>query len=200
MSKLSVLSLFIFAATTLAVPQPRAPAAAPSGFDITGVTLSGSGCGSFVSFVSPTTKDASVIFDALFASAGPGVSSSENHKNCVVSFAVTIPSGYNFGLKGLETGAFHQLDSGVSASQTATYSFTSTTATSPPVVVNGPVGPTSATVGHSFTFGSVRSPCGGTAVLKVGLDLLITGASGDGFIAKDSLDLNQGDHYDWVTC
>ena len=36
-----------------------------------------------------TTKDASVIFDALLASAGPGVSSSENHKNCVVSFAVT---------------------------------------------------------------------------------------------------------------
>ncbi|KAJ3536335.1 hypothetical protein NMY22_g6075 [Coprinellus aureogranulatus] len=202
MVKLSILALIGFATTTLASLSSRAISAAPSGFDITNITFSESDCGSAIYRTSPS-KDATVVFSALIASISDA-EPNENHKNCVVSLAVSIPNGFNFGLKGLKTRTFYQLDAGTYALESATYSFGSASATSDVSLV-GPTGPKDAD--HEYTFSAangVRSPCGGNAVLTLALDLLVDVGSGStggtGVTSLDTFDLTQTNHFDWAAC
>ncbi|KAF9045075.1 hypothetical protein BJ165DRAFT_1346500 [Panaeolus papilionaceus] len=201
----------IFAAPQRDNPPPTVPAPvpAPVGFNITSLGVNGSGCppGSTYYLLSPDRTAVTVTFSSYYAEVGPGIPISANRKNCQLTFGVSVPPGFTFGIASVDYRGYYQLDSKVTAAQQSIYyfqgQFQQATARSDLV---GPVQGADYTYRDNFDLVStVMSPCGVSTVLNVQSDLRANNAQntkGSGYIATDSIDtsLTTTLNFQWQVC
>jgi hypothetical protein len=64
-----------------------------------------------------------LIFDSYVASIGPGVSATENRKNCQLNLDLQYPSGFQYSIFATTFRGYTAMDAGVSGVQKATYYF-----------------------------------------------------------------------------
>jgi len=188
---------------------PGTPAPAPTGFNITSLGVNGSGCppGSAYYLLSTDHTAVTITFSQFGAEAGPGISISQNRKNCQATLGVHVPGGFSFGVATVDYRGYYQLDSKVSATQDATYYFQGqleeATAHSD---LLGPVAGDDYTYRDEFDITSTSySPCGEDTVLNINTAIRVNNANntkGSGYISTDSIDtsLLQTFSFQWQTC
>ncbi|KAG8860019.1 hypothetical protein FRB91_005080 [Serendipita sp. 411] len=83
-----------------ALASPTLPLPPPSEFNITSIGVNGSGCptGTVYYVLNPPRTAITVTFSNYYASAGPGISITENRKNCAITLGVHVPGGYTFAI------------------------------------------------------------------------------------------------------
>ncbi|TEB35226.1 hypothetical protein FA13DRAFT_1772365 [Coprinellus micaceus] len=189
-----------------ATPAPQLP---PKGFNITSLGLNGSGCpsGSAFYLLNADRTAVTVTFSQYYAEVGPNIPISSNRRNCRLTFGVTVPPGFTFGVANVDYRGYYQLDSKVTASQNSLYYFqgqlVQATARSDLV---GPISAGDYLYRDTFDLVSiVLAPCGGSTVLNVQSELRTNNqknTKGSGYIANDSIDatLTQTFNFKWQTC
>jgi len=194
--------------TSSAAPTSTATAG-PPGFNITSLTVNGSGCppGSADYTLSPDNTAVTVTFSEFDASAGPGIAISENRKNCQLTLTVGVPAGFTFGVANVDYRGWYELDSQVTANQMSTYYFQGqlqeATAHSN---FTGVLSGDDYTFRDSFNVTSTNmSPCGVSTVLNINSALQVSNSAnsqGSGYIADDSIDasLITTFNFQWQTC
>ncbi|KAF8969181.1 hypothetical protein BDZ97DRAFT_1796418 [Flammula alnicola] len=181
----------------------------PAGFAITSFGVNGSGCppGSVFYLLNGENTAVTVTYSKYFAEVGPGIPISSNRKNCQLTFGISIPPGFSFGVVNADFRGYYQLDSKVTAVQDSLYYFQGNLnqATTYNTLV-GPVDGADYTYRSPFnlTFTNL-SPCGTDAVLNIESDLHASNADnnkGSGYIATDSTDASfvQTFNFQWQTC
>ncbi|KAF6751327.1 hypothetical protein DFP72DRAFT_908166 [Ephemerocybe angulata] len=204
----SFVSLLTLASAAFAAPQPRA-VAPPSGFSITSLGFSGTGCpANTAHYVLASDRSyVNVTFSKFYAEAGPSIPVSSNRRNCILTFGVKVPPGFTFGVASVDYRGYYQLDSKVTAAQQSTYYFQGqiTQATARSNLV-GPVAGASYFYRDNFDLVStVLAPCGASTVLNINGEVRVNNqdnTKGSGYLANDSLDtfLTQTLNFQWQTC
>ncbi|KDR84683.1 hypothetical protein GALMADRAFT_133925 [Galerina marginata CBS 339.88] len=211
-------TLLTYALSALAIPQRNGggdpvnipvTVPAPPGFNITSLGVNGSGCppGTAYYLLNVDRTAVTVTFSQYYAEGGPGIAISQNRKNCQLTFGVSVPPGFTYGIATVDYRGYYQLDSQVTASQQSIYYFqgvlTQATARSDLV---GPVDGKDYTYRDTFDLVStVLAPCGVSSVLNIQSDLRVSNAKntkGSGYIATDSVDtqLTTTFNFQWQTC
>ncbi|TEB35227.1 hypothetical protein FA13DRAFT_1729046 [Coprinellus micaceus] len=203
-------TLFALVSVALAAPSLSSRAvAAPTNFTISSLGYSGTGCPSGTAHyvLSNDRTKVDVVFDRLYAEAGPGIAANSNRRNCALTFGVNVPPGFTFGVASVGYKGFYKLDSAVTANQQSLYYFQSqinqATARS---TLTGPIGGAEYSYRDSFDLVStVLSPCGASTVLIVNSEVRVSNSGntkGYGYIATDTLDtsLTQTLNFQWQTC
>ncbi|TEB33600.1 hypothetical protein FA13DRAFT_1730650 [Coprinellus micaceus] len=204
----SAFSVLSIVATALAAPSPLAPRfAPPTGFNITSVGVIGTGCpsGSAYVLISDDATALTAVFSELSAIAGPGVSISNNRRQCQLTLGVRVPKGYSFGLNSVESAGYYQLDPSVSASHSSLYYFQGQlTQGAAQNTFVGPVeGKTYISKEAYDGSGTARSPCGQDTVLNINTDVRASNSNnknGFGYISKDFIQFRQTLNLDWRAC
>jgi hypothetical protein len=194
-SIVTVFVCFSAVAASLSAQAPNGlPDPVPAGFNITSLSINGSGCppGTANYTLSGDGSAINMTFSKYFAQAGPGIPISMNRRNCQLTLGVSIPPGFSFGISSIDYHGYNQLDNEVTVDQGAIYYFQGErkqgTARS---TLTGPIIGTNYTRSDSFDLVStVSSPCGGDVVLNIGTDVRTNNANnraGRGYISTDSI-------------
>lgn len=90
---------------------------APPSFAIDAITLRGKGCpeGSTAVFVSPDKKAFTLYFDHFLIALDPDDRTRQLKATCVIDLKFSAPRGWAFGILGIDTRGFADLDAGVQA-------------------------------------------------------------------------------------
>ncbi|KAJ3532225.1 hypothetical protein NMY22_g7832 [Coprinellus aureogranulatus] len=207
----SLACIFALASAAIAAPalQVEVPAAPPPGFNITSLGVIGTGCppGSTYWVLNADKTAVTVTFSEFYAEAGPGISISKNRKQCQLTFGVSVPPGFTFGVASVDYRGYYQLDSKVTASQSSIYYFqgeiVQATARSN---LAGPVDGKYYTYRDQFDLVStVQSPCGKSTVLNINSDVRVSNSAntkGVGYLATDSIDTSLATtfNFQWQVC
>ncbi|PPQ72615.1 hypothetical protein CVT26_004089 [Gymnopilus dilepis] len=203
-----ILALIVLAITFQVATSAPTTTSPPAGFSITSFGLNGSGCppGS-ASYVLSSDKSAvNVTYSQYYAEVGPTIPIDQNRKNCQLTFGISVPAGFSFGVASTSSTkhGFYFLDSGVTASQQALYYFqgsgkqaTNTEPCDSVTAQNNISGPVAgATYSYTAPFNlafSNMSPCGASSVLNIDTSIRANNdgnPKGEGFIANDSSDVS----------
>lgn len=203
--------LLALASAVLATPAALVPrqVKAPTGFSITSLGASGTGCppGTAHYVLASDRSYVNVTFSRFYAEAGPKIPVSSNRRNCVLTFGVKVPPGFTFGVATVDYRGYYQLDAKVTATQQSTYYFQGQVAQA--TARSNLVGPIpGASYFYSDAFNLVSTtlaPCGANAVLNINGEVRVSNADnkqGSGYLANDSLDtsLKQTLNFRWQTC
>jgi len=69
-----------------------------------------------------------LIFDAYIASIGPGISVTEQRKNCQLNVALDYPGGFQYSVMSADYRGFSAIDKGITGTLKSTYYFSGQTA------------------------------------------------------------------------
>jgi len=149
-------------------------------------------------------------FDEFQTFIGRGRAAADRDKNCEIHLNLHYPGGYTFAVVDATYHGFAQLDNGVNASLSSTYSFqTGNAATVSTSTDLG--GSTGFTQGQVYTKHDqvptsrrVRSPCGGNVnmLIRTRINLASTNASASGSVSGDdaTIAFTQQVHFGWEKC
>lgn len=108
------------------------PGSAPNPDDVQIVSFvyGGTGCPSNTvsSILSDDRTIMTLIFDQYVAQIGPGVSITENRKNCQLNINLRYPGGFQYSVFSADYRGYAYLDQGVTGVQKSTYYFSGQTA------------------------------------------------------------------------
>ena len=194
-SALKFLAPLAIAASTQAFAHSPAPSAP---ILIDNISFKGTGCAdeSTASVNISEDKQAfTVTFSELAAQTGPGLSPLDSRKNCVLTFGLDIPAGWQFSIASFNFRGYMALDQGIQAEHSATYflqgdkkqqKFTSK--------VSGPFSDEYVYTDNIGIASAVWSPCGVKRALSVNTSVSVRNTNkvkfpeAAGFIANDSVD------------
>ncbi|KAF5331872.1 hypothetical protein D9611_008833 [Ephemerocybe angulata] len=203
------LSALISAALAAPALQIEVPAAGPPGFNITSLGVIGTGCppGSTYHVLNAEKTAVTVTFSEFYAEAGPGISISKNRKACQLTFGISVPPGFTFGVASVDYRGYYQLDSKVTASQSSLYYFQGEVVQADArSTLTGPINGKEYTYRDQFELVStVQSPCGKSTVLNINSDVRVSNSAntkGAGYLATDSIDTSLATtfNFQWQTC
>ncbi len=188
------------------MPAPAEP------ITIDNISYKGTGCATEESAAINISEDKqafTVTFSELAAQIGPGISPLDTRKNCVLTFDLDIPAGWQFSIASFNFRGYMALDQGILAEHSATYflqgdlkqqKFTSKVAGafSDEYVYTDNIGIASA----------VWSPCGVKRALSVNTSVSVRNTNkvkfpnAAGLIANDSVDGQISQQYGltWRQC
>ncbi|KAJ3524179.1 hypothetical protein NMY22_g11119 [Coprinellus aureogranulatus] len=177
----------------VAVPAPHLKVDSPAGFNITSYSATGSGCpsGSTYHIFDSDIPEAAVVFSDFNAEIGPGVPTSANTKECRLTFGLSIPEGYRFGVSSVDYHSSYALEDSVSVTHSSAYSFEGdSNQASSKLTLDGPLS-IDLYISHGrFTPGNVFSSCGAeSAILNVDTRVALESSfgKGQGRVASESL-------------
>ena len=120
---LAVFCAALFACLAIAPASARAATPSqPPHFTVRLLTVLGSGCPYGTAAVSaPTDTTFTVTYSNYTASAGGGADPGDFRKNCQLNVLVGVPSGFTFGIAGVQYRGFASLDTGARGTLQADY-------------------------------------------------------------------------------
>jgi hypothetical protein len=97
---------------------------------IRGVSYGGTGCpqGTVSSQISSDRTIMTLIFDSYIASIGPGISVTEQRKNCQLNVDIAYPGGFQYSILSADYRGYSSIQKGVSGTLKSTYYFSGQTA------------------------------------------------------------------------
>jgi len=196
---LSKLLFVAIAAVVTALPssEPRTATAPvlpnPSDVYLNSFTYGGTGCpqGTVGSFISADRTTFTLIFDNFVASIGPGITVTEQRKNCQLNLDLQYPGGFQYSVFSTIYRGFVGIDKGITATQSANYYFSGQTAqTSTSTTFKGPLSQDYEVADNVTLTSTLFSPCGAQAALNVNSAVALTSsvASASGEITDDTID------------
>jgi hypothetical protein len=165
----------------------------PSGAYIQSVTYAGSGCpqGTIGLSISSDRTTVTMIFDAFIASTGSGRPLTESRKSCLMQLTLHLPQGWALTLGKADYRGYVQLDTGLTASRSTTYSFQGFQARfTQPSPFAGPVAQDYLQSDQGFLPSFVPTACNAVGTLDVNTLIQISGGDGHrtGQMTLDSFD------------
>ncbi|KAF1846300.1 uncharacterized protein K460DRAFT_122931 [Cucurbitaria berberidis CBS 394.84] len=204
---------WLFALLPLAAAAPAFPDVAlgdapPAGqVKIRGVSYGGTGCpqGTMSSQISADRSIVTLIFDSYIASIGPGISVTEQRKNCQLNVDIEYPGGFQYSILSADYRGYAAIQKGVSGTLKSTYYFSGQTAqTSTEYGFTGPVNGDYLKHDEADSTSIVWSPCGATGMLNINSQVRLTSSnsSATGLLTTDSTDLKftQVVYVQWKKC
>ncbi|KAI8817264.1 uncharacterized protein EV422DRAFT_542162 [Fimicolochytrium jonesii] len=173
------------------------------------VNYAGSGCPisppSAVVTFAPDKTSFTVLFDQFVARTGPGVSYSEQRKNCQLTISVHVPGGWQYSIASADFRGYANLEDGVTGRQQSIYYFQGdqyTTVTQ--ALIKGPTQDNYSFRDQIVLTSTSWSPCGEERPLNINTAILVNsrkkGASGE--LTTDSVDgkVVQEYQFQWKKC
>jgi hypothetical protein len=165
----------------------------PKGITVTGVTFSGTGCpaGSVGTFLSADGSTYTLIFDSFTAAVNAGAAA-VNTVGCSVKLALKYPNGYSMSVSQQTYRGSVQLDSKVTAAQSATYNFgLPIPLASASSQFTGPVDQDFTRTENVTLAALALSPCNGAGTLTINTSLSVSNranSAGQGIFTESSQD------------
>ncbi|KAF2708035.1 hypothetical protein K504DRAFT_477526 [Pleomassaria siparia CBS 279.74] len=196
------------AAGTIPIPGQVFGTPPPAGtVQINGITYGGNGCpqGTVSSKFSSDRTTVTLIYDSYIASIGPGISVTEQRKNCQLNVGITYPGGFQYSVLSADYRGYASLQKGVSGTLKSTYYFSGMTEqTTTQYDFIGPVSGDYLKHDEADSTSVVWSPCGVEGMLNINsqVRMTATNASATGLLTTDSTDLKfaQVVYVQWQTC
>ncbi len=174
------------------------------------VTVNGSGCpaGTAAVAVSPDNTAFTVTYSAYLAQVGVGAATTDFRKNCQLSLAVHVPSGFTFAVAEADYRGFASLMNGASGTERANYyfqGFAQTTSLSH--AFKGPLQDDWEATDTTDVAQLVYEPCGVERNFNINTELRVSAGTSDttkttSFMEMDSTDgsLSTIYHFAWRNC
>jgi Domain of unknown function (DUF4360) len=219
MRKLSIIggTLLAMAAMTLTATPAHAkgylgmPVPPPSDHIVIDViTVNGSGCpaGTAAIAVSPDNTAFTVTYSQYIAQVGVGALATDWRKNCQLSLAVHVPSGFTYAVAEADYRGFASLMGGATSLERANYYFQGMPQTTQ-VTHNfsGPLADDWQATDVNDIASLVYAPCGALRNFNINTELRVSGGTSDltkttSFMTMDSTDGSFSTlyHFAWMTC
>ena len=201
-------ALLPFAVAASALPTVETGDAPPAGsVTIRGVSYGGTGCpqGTMSSQISADRTVVTLIFDSYIASIGPGISVTEQRKNCQLNVDIKYPGGFQYSILSADYRGYAAIQKSVTGTLKSTYYFSGQTAqTSTEYKFEGPVNGDYLKHDTADSTSVVWSPCGTTGMLNINsqVRLATSNSSATGLLTTDSTDLKftQVVYVQWQKC
>jgi hypothetical protein len=118
-----VLTGSLLFAPSVGAEEPGEPA--PAGATIAKIDVKGSGCrgDSAAVALSPDRRAFTITYSEFLAQAGGDARGSEQRRDCRMTIKVSVPSGFTFGVTGIDHRGYAQLAKGAHAEHRGTYDF-----------------------------------------------------------------------------
>jgi len=203
-----LLALAPLAAALPGLPTVEDGVAPPAGtVVIKGVSYGGTGCpqGTMSSQISSDRSIVTLIFDSYIASIGPGISVTEQRKNCQLNVDLQYPGGFQYSILSADYRGYASIQKGVTGTLKSTYYFSGQTAqTSTQYDFVGPVNGDYLKADEADSTSIIWSPCGAAGMLNINSQVRLTSsnASATGLLTTDSTDLKftQVVYVQWQKC
>jgi len=203
-----LLALAPLAAALPGLPTVEVGDAPPVGsVKIRGVSYGGTGCpqGTMSSQISADRSVVTLIFDSYIASIGPGISVTEQRKNCQLNVDLEYPGGFQYSILSADYRGYSSIQKGVTGTLKSTYYFSGQTAqTSTEYSFVGPVTGDYLKHDEADSTSIVWSPCGAAGMLNINSQVRLTSSnsSATGLLTTDSTDLKftQVVYVQWQKC
>jgi hypothetical protein len=165
-----------------------------------------------------------LIFDAYIASIGPGISVTEQRKNCQLNVDIDYPGGFQYSILSADYRGYASIQKGVSGTLKSTYYFSGQTAqvcafpssldsrivtntlrqTSTTYNFAGPINQDYLKHDEADSTSVIWAPCGATGLLNINSQVRLTSSnsSATGLLTTDSTDLKftQVVYVQWQKC
>ncbi|PSN65145.1 hypothetical protein BS50DRAFT_496989 [Corynespora cassiicola Philippines] len=203
-----LLALVPLVAAAPALPNVELGDAPPPGqVKIRGITYGGTGCpqGTLSSQLSSDRTLVTLIFDSYIASIGPGVTVTENRKNCQINVALEYPGGFQYSIMSADYRGYAAIQKGVTGTLKSTYYFSGQTdQSSTEYNFVGPLNGDYLKHDEADSTSIVWSPCGAEGMLNINSQVRMTtsNTSANGLLTTDSTDLKftQVVYVQWQKC
>ena len=105
-------------------PASASVAPSPPKFTVRVLSANGSGCPPGTTAVSHgSSPELTVTYSRFIAAAGDGAAPADFRKNCQVDVSVAVPSGWTYGLSGVDYQGFAYMGTGAHGSHSTYYYF-----------------------------------------------------------------------------
>jgi len=203
-----LLALAPLAAALPSLPTVEVGDAPPAGtVKIRGVSYGGTGCpqGTMSSQISSDRSVVTLIFDSYIASIGPGISVTEQRKNCQLNVDLEYPGGFQYSILSADYRGYSAIQKGVTGTLKSTYYFSGQTAqTSTTYKFEGPTNGDYLKHDEADSTSIIWSPCGAAGMLNINSQVRLetSDSKATGLLTTDSTDLKftQVVYVQWQKC
>lgn len=189
------------------VSQPTTVAPPDKDVILTVQAAQGSGCptGSYTTAISPDKTAFTVAYSKYTAQAGPGVTSTDNRRNCQLMVWVHVPSGFTYAIAAADYRGYGNLAKGATAVEQASYYFQGNPQTAyKSHSFSGPMDDNWQTRDETDAPSLSFLPCGEIRYLNINTELRVKQGTSNqvSYMTMDSVDgsLRTIYHFAWQKC